>query len=324
MKSTKIVILDGYMTNPGDLEWKEMEMLGEVTVYNRSSNQNFEKLVERAKDADVLVVNKIKVTKELLEQCKNLKMITTLSTGFNTIDLDAASERGIVVSNVPAYSTEAVAQFTFALLLDICLNVSAYNREVKNGQWTRSKDFCFYANPLIELKDKTYGIIGLGNIGKAVAKIAKAMGMKVIAYAPRRHNKGAELAEYVELNELYRRSDVISLHCPLNPLTRGMIDKTSIEKMKDGVILLNVSRGPVIVEEDVANALQSGKIYAAGVDVVSAEPIKEDNPLLKCENCIITPHIAWAAKDTRKRLISVATQNIRGFLNGKVQNRVNP
>ncbi len=323
MSKVKIVILDGYTSNPGDLDWNELKELGEVVVYDRTSNRDFEELVRRAKDAEILIVNKIKVTKELLEYCQNLRMIATLSTGFNTIDLDAARERNIVVCNVPAYSTEAVAQFTFALLLEICNHVGDYNREVKSGRWVQSKDFCFYSNPLIELKDKTYGIIGLGSIGKTVAKIAGAMGMQVIAYSPMRTQEGADCAEYVDLDELYRRSGVISIHCPLNESTSGMIDRDSIAKMKDGVILINVARGPVIVEEDVAAALQSGKIYGVGVDVVSAEPIREDNPLLECDNCFITPHIAWAAKDTRKRLIRIVAAYVRGFLEGRVQNKVN-
>lgn len=319
----KIVILDGYTTNPGDLDWKPMEELGDVMVYDRTSYKEWDVMVERAKEADILIVNKIKVTKELLSECPNVKMIGTLSTGFNTIDLDAANARGIVVCNVPAYSTEAVAQFTFALLLEITQHVGEYSKEVKNGRWSKSKDFCYFDNPLMELKDKTFGIIGLGNIGKAVAGIAQAMGMHVIAYSPRRSKDGARFAEYVELCELYQRSDVISVHCPLNESTRGMIDAKSIAKMKDGVILINVARGPILVEEDVAAALQSGKILAAGVDVVSAEPIQENNPLLKCDNCLITPHIAWAARETRKRLIAIASANVKGFLEGNVQNRVN-
>lgn len=318
----KIVILDGYTSNPGDLDWRKIEALGELKVYDRTDSRNRAEVIERIGDAEIVIVNKVKIDKALLEQCPKIRFIGTLSTGYNIIDVEAAKQRGIMVSNVPSYSTEAVAQFTIGLLLEICLHIGRYNDEVKAGRWQESKDFCFYSAPLIELKDKTFGVIGLGNIGKAVSKLAKALGMRVIAYAPRQYEAGKEYAEYVSFEDLLKESDVISIHCPLFDETRGMINKESIAKMKDGVILLNASRGPIIVEEDVATALASGKIYAAGVDVVSREPIYPENPLLKQENCIITPHIAWAGKDTRARLISIVADNIKAFLDGKPQNIV--
>jgi len=319
----EIVILDGYTTNPGDQSWESIEKLGKLTVYDRTDSRNREEVISRIGNADIVITNKVKIDEELFEKCPNIKYIGLLSTGYNIVDIEAARKRNIPVCNVPAYSTEAVTQFTMGLLLEICLHIGEYNAEVKSGMWQKSKDFCMFTHPLIELKDKVFGIVGLGNIGKSVARAAKAFGMNVIAYAPRKHEDGEKFAEYVSFDELLKRSDVISLHCPLLPETRGLINKESIEKMKDKVILLNAARGPIIVEEDVAIALESGKIYAAGVDVVNREPILADNPLLKRENCIITPHIAWAATETRKRLIDIAAKNIEGYLNGHLQNVVN-
>lgn len=319
----EIVILDGYTTNPGDQSWESIEKLGNLTVYDRTDSRNREEVISRIGNADIVITNKVKIDEELFEKCPNIKYIGLLSTGYNIVDIEAARKRNIPICNVPAYSTEAVTQFTMGLLLEICLHIGEYNAEVKSGMWQKSKDFCMFTHPLIELKDKVFGIVGLGNIGKSVARAAKAFGMNVIAYAPRKHEGGEKFAEYVSFDELLKRSDVISLHCPLLPETRGLINKESIEKMKDKVILLNAARGPIIVEEDVASALESGKIYAAGVDVVNREPILADNPLLKRENCIITPHIAWAATETRKRLIDIAAKNIEGYLNGHLQNVVN-
>ena len=319
----EIVILDGYTTNPGDQSWESIEKLGNLTVYDRTDSRNREEVISRIGNADIVITNKVKIDEELFEKCPNIKYIGLLSTGYNIVDIEAARKRNIPICNVPAYSTEAVTQFTMGLLLEICLHIGEYNAEVKSGMWQKSKDFCMFTHPLIELKDKVFGIVGLGNIGKSVARAAKAFGMNVIAYAPRKHEDGENFAEYVSFDELLKRSDVISLHCPLLPETRGLINKESIEKMKDKVILLNAARGPIIVEEDVASALESGKIYAAGVDVVNREPILADNPLLKRENCIITPHIAWAATETRKRLIDIAAKNIEGYLNGHLQNVVN-
>ena len=315
----KIVILDAHTTNPGDLSWDELKKLGELTIHERTPK---DQIVERIGDADVILTNKTPITAEILDACPSLKFISTLATGYNVVDTDAAKARDIYVSNIPAYSTESVGQLVFAHLLEICHNVGHHSEAVKAGKWQNSTDFTFWDYPLIELMNKTIGIIGFGQIGQQVGKIAKAMCMKVIACDPNpTDNKIAD--EYVSFDDLLKNSDVISLHCPLFPETEGLINKDSIAKMKDGVILINCSRGPVIVEEDAADALNSGKIYAAGVDVVSVEPILADNPLLKVKNCFITPHIAWAPLASRARLIGIATANVKAFMEGKPQNVVN-
>ena len=315
----KIVILDAHTTNPGDLSWEELKNLGELTIYERTPK---DQIVERIADAEVILTNKTPITAETLNACPKLKFISTLATGYNTVDTNAAKAKGINVSNIPAYSTESVGQLVFAHLLEICHNVGHHSAAVKDGKWQNSVDFTFWDYPLIELMNKTMGIVGFGQIGQQVGKIAKAMGMKVIACDPNpSNNKIAD--EYVSLDDLLKNSDVISLHCPLFPETEGLINKDSIAKMKDGVILINCSRGPVIAEQDVADALNSGKIYAAGVDVVSVEPILADNPLLKAKNCFITPHIAWAPLASRARLIGIATANVKAFIEGKPQNVVN-
>lgn len=318
----KIVILDAYTTNPGDLSWERFKEFGELTVYDRGIKNDLQESIDRIQDADVVLTNKVPIKEELLETCPNIKYIGTLSTGYNIIDLDACRTRGIPVCNVPSYSTSAVAQFTMALLLEVCHHVGEHNNIVHSGGWERSVDFCFWNYPLIELSSKTIGIIGFGKIGQEVAKLAAAFGMKVLAYSRTEYEEGRKLAEYVDLDTLLASSDIVSLHCPLFPETRGIINNEKIAKMKDGAILLNTSRGPLIVEEDVANALNSDKLYYYATDVASREPIRSDNPLLKAKNCIITPHIAWAAKETRERLVGIVYENLKAYTEGKVQNNV--
>lgn len=316
----KIVVLDGYTENPGDLSWEGFEALGELTVYDRTPA---DQIIPRIGDADAVIVNKVPITRETLEKCPGIKYIGVLATGYNVVDIAAAKERGIPVCNIPTYGTTAVAQFVFALLLEICHHVSAHSDAVKAGAWTACPDFCFWNYPLIELAGKTMGIIGFGRIGQNTAKIAVALGMKVLAYDEYPNESGKALAEYVPLDQLLAQSDVISLHCPLFPSTKGIINKANIAKMKDGVIIINTSRGPLIVEEDLKEALESGKVFAAGVDVVSSEPIKADNVLLGCKNCLVTPHIAWAPKESRKRLMDIAVDDLKAFIDGHPINVVN-
>lgn len=316
----KIVVLDGYTENPGDLSWEELEKLGELTVYEKTEPSQ---TARRIGDADVVYTNKTVISEEILEACKQIRFIGVLATGYNIVDINAASRRGIIVSNIPSYGTAAVGQFAIALLLEICHHIGHHNEEVKKGRWSREKDWCFWDYPLIELDGKTMGIIGFGRIGQATGKIAKALGMRVIANDRFQSDSGKQIAEYVELEKLLAEADVIALHCPLFPDTKGMINKETIEKMKDGVIVINNSRGELIVEEDLANALKTGKIYAAGLDVVSVEPIQGDNPLLHTKNCIITPHISWASKESRQRLMDIAVDNLRQFLAGNPVNVVN-
>lgn len=316
----KIVILDGYTENPGDLSWEGFEALGGVTVYDRTPS---EKIVERIGDADAVIVNKVPVSAETLAACPSIKYIGVLATGYNVVDVEEAKKCGIPVCNIPTYGTTAVAQMVFALLLEICHHVGAHSQAVKAGEWSRNEDWCFWNYPLIELAGKTMGIVGFGRIGQAAGRIAKTFGMKVLAFDNYPNEAGKEIAEYVSLDELYAKSDVISLHCPLFPSTEGMINKESIAKMKDGVILINTSRGPLVVEKDLAEAMQCGKVYAAGCDVVSTEPIQADNPLLGCYNTILTPHIAWAPKESRQRLMDIAVDNLKHFVDGTPQNVVN-
>ena len=316
----KIVVLDGYTENPGDLSWDGLRALGELTVYDRTRP---EEAASRIQDAEIIVTNKVPVTRALLDQCTGIRYVSVLATGYNVVDLKAASERGIPVSNVPAYSTAAVGQFTIGMLLEICCQIGFHDRSVHNGDWAACPDFCYWKTPLIELAGKTMGIIGFGRIGRHVGKMARALGMDVIAFNRSRSPEGALIADYVELDELLRRSDVISLHCPLFPETREIINKDTIAKMKDGVIIINNSRGPLVAEQDLADALNSGKVYAAGLDVVSSEPISGDNPLLHAKNCIITPHISWASIESRRRIIASTAENIRAWLAGAPRNVVN-
>lgn len=316
----KIVILDGYTENPGDLSWEAVEALGEVTVYDRTPK---EMIVERIGDAQAVITNKTPMTRQTLDNCPSIRYIGVLATGYNVVDTGAAKEKGIPVTNIPTYGTTAVAQMVFALLLEVCHHVGAHSQAVKDGAWSRNPDWCFWNYPLIELAGKTMGIIGFGRIGQAAGKIAKAFGMEVLAYDQYPNDAGRQIGEYVSLDELYARSDVISLHCPLFPETTGMINKESIAKMKKGVIIINTSRGPLIVEEDLAEALHEGKVYAAACDVVSTEPIRPENPLLGCYNSILTPHIAWAPKESRSRLMDIAVQNLKAFIDGAPVNVVN-
>lgn len=316
----KIVILDGYTENPGDLSWDEFSALGELTVYDRTPE---DKIVERIGDADIVYTNKTPITRTTLAACPNVRFIGVLATGYNVVDVVAAREKGIPVANIPTYGTDAVGQFAIAMLLEICHHVAHHDSAVHEGRWESCPDFCFWDYPLIELAGKTMGIVGFGRIGQTTGRIAKALGMNVIAFDKTQTEAGKAIAEYVELDELYARSDVISLHCPLFEDTKGMINRSSIAKMRDGVIILNNSRGPLIVEQDLADALNCGKVYAAGVDVVSTEPIRCDNPLLNAKNCLITPHISWAPKESRKRLMDIAADNLRQFLNGTPVNIVN-
>lgn len=317
----KIVVLDGYALNPGDLSWSELEKLGELTIYDRTPGHL---VVERMKDAEIVLTNKTVITDEILDQCPKVKYIGVLATGYNIVDVKAANRRNIVVTNVPSYSTEAVSQFTIGLLLELCHHIGDHNASVKRGDWTNSPDFCYWNYPLIELAGKTMGIIGFGKIGRGTARIAKALGMNILAYN-RSTIKEEVISCYgkqVSFDELLKESDVISLHCPLFPETKGIINKETISKMKDGVMIINTARGPLIVEEDLKDALISGKVSGAAVDVVSEEPIKEDNPLLSAPNIIITPHIAWAPKETRIRLMSIVVENVKAFIGGNPVNTV--
>ena len=319
----KIVILDGYVENPGDLSWAGLEALGELTVYDRTPFNDNAEILRRIGDAEVVLTNKTPLVKEVLDKAPNLKLISMLATGYNVVDATAARAKGITLSNIPTYGTAAVGQFAIALLLEVCHHVGYHSKAVADGRWETSKDWCFWDFPLIELAGKTMGIIGLGRIGKTTARIAAAMGMKIIAYDTFRDDEGESLAKFVELDELFASSDVVTLHCPLFPATEGIINKTNIAKMKDGVIIINNSRGQLIVEQDLTDALNSGKVYAAGLDVVSSEPIKGDNPLLKAKNCIITPHISWAPKESRQRLMDIVIANVKGYLDKKPINVVN-
>ena len=317
----KIVILDGYTENPGDLSWEGFEALGNVTVYDRTPE---DKIAERIGDAEIVIMNKAPITGETIAACRNLKYIGVLATGFNVVDTEACKKAGIVVANIPTYGTDAVGQFAVALLLEICHHVAHHSNAVYEGRWGDNPDWCFWDYPLIELSGKTMGIIGFGRIGRATGRIAKAMGMKVIACDEYPSPEGEELGTYVGLTELLEQSDVIALHCPLTPENTGLVCRETIEKMKDGVFIINNSRGPLINEADLAQALNSGKVYAAGLDVVSAEPIRDDNPLLKAKNCFITPHISWAPKESRQRLMNIAVDNLKAFLSGTPVNVVNP
>ncbi|MEA4928077.1 MAG: D-2-hydroxyacid dehydrogenase [Candidatus Limiplasma sp.] len=316
-----IVILDGKTENPGDLSWSGLEALGSLTVYDRTPE---DQIPARIGDHDIVITNKTPLTRATLDACPSVRYIGVLATGYNVVDVAAAREKGIPVSNVPTYGTEVVGQYAIALLLEICQHVQRHADAVAQGRWTRSEDFCFWDYPLIELAGKTMGVIGFGRIGQVTGRIAQALGMRVLAFDRHPKDSGRSIAQYVSLDEMYARSDVISLHCPLLPENTGMINRTSIAAMKDGVILLNNSRGPLIVEQDLADALNSGKVYAAGLDVVSTEPIRDDNPLLRAKNCLITPHISWAAQESRKRLLDIAVDNLAQYLRGTPVNVVNP
>lgn len=319
----KIVVLDGYSLNPGDLDWSVFSDMGETAVYDRTPVDDQEEIIRRIGDSEIILTNKTPITRATLERCPAVRYVGLLSTGYNVVDIEAARERGIPVCNVPGYGTASVAQLTIALLLEICHRVGHHNRAVHAGRWSGSVDYCFWDGTLLEAAGKTMGVVGFGSIGQAVGRIAAALGMDVIASGPHPWAEGARPAPYVPLEELLRRSDVVSLHCPLFPETRGLINRETIAEMKDGAILLNTSRGPLLVEQDVADALNSGKLYAAGVDVAETEPIPADSPLLTAKNCVITPHIAWAPLEARRRLMDIAAGNLRAFLAGRPVNAVN-
>lgn len=316
----KIVVLDGYCLNPGDLSWDFLSRFGEYTVYDRTPN---ELIVSRIGDAEIVLLNKTPISEETLAACPSVKLICVLATGFNVVDVAAARKRNIPVCNVPDYGTAAVAQFTFALLLELCHQVGHHGQAVREGKWSACRDFCFWDTPQMELAGKTLGIIGFGRIGRAVGKIAKAFGMNVIAYNRSQCEEGREVGRYVNLEELLATSDVISLHCPLTQENTGMINKDTISKMKDGAILLNTARGLLLDEQAVADALASGKLRGAACDVVSAEPMKLENPLRTAPNCIVTPHMAWAPKESRQRIADCTERSIRAFLEGRPINTVN-
>ncbi|MEA4869279.1 MAG: D-2-hydroxyacid dehydrogenase [Christensenella sp.] len=318
----KIVVLDGYTLNPGDLNWDALQAHGELTVYDRTPLSDEDGIIRRIGDAEVVFTNKTPLSARVFDACRTLEYVGVLATGYNVVDVAAAKTAGVTVTNIPTYGTAAVGQFAIALLLEICHHIGHHDEAVHAGRWQTNPDFCFWDYPLMELDQKIMGIVGFGRIGQSTGRIAKALGMKVIAYDAVESESGREIADYVPLDTLLQTSDVISLHCPLFPETQGIINRGSIAQMKDGVIILNNSRGPLIVEQDLADALNCGKVYAAGVDVVSSEPIKADNPLLTAKNCIITPHISWAPKESRQRLMDIAVDNLKDFLAGNAKNVV--
>ncbi len=318
----KIVVLDGYTLNPGDLSWKELEELGDITVYDRTPK---ELVPERAEDADIVFTNKTPLGSEAISRLNKLKFIGVLATGYNVVDVLAAKEKGIIVSNIPGYGTSSVAQFTFALLLELCHRVQRHSDTVAEGRWVRSPDFSYWDSPLTELAGKTIGIIGFGDIGSKVGDLATAFGMDIIATA-RRQNGQEQRPNFrwADLDTLLRESDVVSLHCPLFPETQGLLNARRLKTMKRSAFVLNTSRGPLIVEKDLADALNDETIAGAAVDVLSIEPPSNDNPLFSAKNCIITPHIAWATKEARQRLMTIAANNLSEFIKGRPVNIVNP
>ena len=319
----KIVVLDGYTENPGDITWKPLEAFGDVTVYDRTSYVESPLIAERIGDAEIVVVNKTPISKSTIDKCPNLKAIAVLATGYNVVDYEYAKSKGIPVQNVPVYGTDNVSQFAVSLLLEVCSHIGYHDRSVHAGEWASNADWCYWHYPLIEVSGKTAGIIGLGRIGYNTARILRAMNVNVLAYDTFENEAGKSVAEYVPLNVLLSKSDFIFLHCPLFPATEGIINKETIAKMKDGVIIINNSRGQLIIEQDLYDALESGKVAAAALDVVSTEPIKSDNILLRAKNCIITPHISWATKEARERIMNTTAENIRSVIDGAPINVVN-
>ena len=319
----KIVVLDGYAENPGDISWAPLEALGELTVYDRTSLTESPLIAQRIGDAEIAVTNKTPITRAVIDACPNLKAIAVLATGYNVVDTAYAREKAIPVMNVPVYGTDNVAQYAIALLLEACSHIGHHDCSVHAGDWTKSIDFCYWQRPLIEVSGKTAGIIGFGRIGMAVARILRAMNVRVLAYSRTERAEGRTLADYVPLDDLLTQSDFIFLHCPLTPETDGVINAANIAKMKDGVIIVNNGRGQLIVEADLAAALTSGKVGGAAVDVASTEPIAADNPLLHAPNCIITPHISWATKEARERIMQMTADNVRAFMDGTPTNVVN-
>ena len=319
----KIVVLDGYAENPGDISWEPLAALGELTVHDRTSLTESPLIARRIGDAEIAVTNKTPITRAVMDACPNLRAIAVLATGYNIVDTAYARKKHIPVMNVPAYGTDNVAQYAIALLLEACSHIGHHDRSVHAGEWTNSVDFCYWQRPLIEVSGKTAGIIGFGRIGMAVARILSAMNVRVLAYSRTERAEGRALADYVPLDTLFREADFIFLHCPLTPETEGIIRADSIAQMKDGVILINNSRGQLVVEADLAAALARGKVACAALDVVSTEPIKADNVLLTAPNCIITPHISWATKEARERIMLATADNVRAFMAGTPTNVVN-
>lgn len=317
----KIVVLDGYTLNPGDISWENLEKLGQLTVYDRTAP---DEILERSKDAEIILTNKVPLTEETLNRLALLKYIGVLATGYNIVDAISAKEKGILVCNAPGYSTASVIQLTFALLLELTHHVQRHSDSVMSGRWSRSEDFCFWDFPLTELEGKTLGIIGFGTIGKGVGDVAVAFGMNLIAAGriktDQTHRKNFK---WVTLFDLLQQSDVISIHCPLTAETKGIINTENLQLMKRSAFLLNTSRGPIVVDQDLAGALNNDIIAGAGIDVLSTEPPPETNPLLQAKNCIITPHIAWATKEARIRLMNITVNNLRAFMEGKPVNVVN-
>ena len=319
----KIVVLDGYTENPGDLSWDALAQLGELTVYDRTDPQDEALIIARMAGAELVFTNKTPITRAAIDACPRLRFIGILATGYNVVDCAYAREKGIPVSNVPAYGTASVSQFSIALLLELCHHIGHHDRAVHEGRWERCADWCFWDYPLIELEGKTMGIIGFGRIGQAEGRVARALGMRVLAHDLHPTDAGRELADYVDLDTLYARADVISLHCNLTPENTGMICAASIGKMKDGVLIVNNARGQLVNEADLAAALEAGKVAGAALDVVSTEPIRGDNPLLHAKNCILTPHISWAPIESRRRIMDCSVENARAFLKGTPVNVVN-
>jgi glycerate dehydrogenase len=317
----KLVMLDGYTKNHGELSWERFEAFGEFVNYDRTPPDH-NVIVERIGNAEAVFTNKVPITNAVLEACPSVKYVGVVATGYDVVDAAAAKSHNVVVTNVPVYGTAAVGQTAIALLLEICQRIGHHSNAVHEGRWASNPDFCFWDYPLIELAGKTMGVIGFGRIGQVTGRIAKAMDMKVIVYDEYPNDSGRAIAEYVPLEKLLCESDVIALHCPLLPATRGIIGKANIEKMRDGVIILNNARGPLVVEQDLADALNAGKVYAAGIDVASKEPINADNPLLTARNCFITPHISGACTESRKRLLEITADNFAAYLAGNPVNRV--
>lgn len=315
----KIVVLDGYGLNPGDLSWESMQALGELEVFDRTSPAE---LHQRASDAEALITNKTIISAEDMKALPQLKYIGVLATGYNVVDIDAAKALGIVVTNIPAYSTRSVAQMVFAHLLNITQRVGHYADENNKGRWTNNADFCYWDTPLVELDGKKIGIIGYGNIGQAVAAIATALGMKVYVYSSKPQFLLPQGVQRMSIDEIFQECDVVSLHCPLTDDTNGMVNSTRLNSMKSSAILINTGRGPLVNEQDLADALNNGVIAAAGLDVLSTEPPRKDNPLLTAKNCFITPHIAWATKEARIRLMNIAVNNLKSYIGGSIINNV--
>lgn len=319
----EIVVLDGYTENPGDLSWGGIAEFGTLRVFDRTSVTDEAEIIEHIGNAGIVLTNKTPISRNVIEACKNIKFIGLLATGYNVVDYKFAADKGIPVANVPSYGTASVSQYSIALLLEICHHIGHHDASVHAGNWEKCIDWCYWDYPLIELEGKTMGIIGFGRIGQAEGRIAKALGMRVLAYDCYPNAAGEEIADYVDLETLYKQSDVITLHCNLTPENTGMINQSAIAKMKDGVILINNARGQLIAEQDVADALNRGKIAGAGLDVVYTEPIRGDNPLLKAKNCIITPHISWAPRESRQRIMDCTIENIKSFIAGKPVHVVN-